>query len=213
MAEDATSIVRDEERTLYLIDAMALAYRSHYIFISRPLFNSKGLNTSATYGFTNSLLKLIEKHDMEHIAVVFEGGGGNFREEIYAEYKANRDEMPEDPFSKAGDEMIKLKLEVEGHGVCLFDYLVATESSFWKIDTFRKAIGDKVVEGEEVELHAADLEGRQGYARLKVEEYQGKQNNKVDIWLTRPPVNSRKSTTASATPAAAAETEDDNEPF
>ncbi len=87
-------------------------------------------------------------------------------------------------FSKAGDEMIKLKLEVEGHRVHLFDYLVATESSFWKIDTFRKAIGERVVEGQEVEMNASDLEGRQGYARLKVEEYQGKQNNKVDIWLT-----------------------------
>ena len=47
-------------------------------------------------------------------------------------------------FSKAGDEMIKLKLEVEEHGVRLYDYLVATESSFWKIDTFRKAIGEAV---------------------------------------------------------------------
>lgn len=86
--------------------------------------------------------------------------------------------------SKAGDEMIKLKLEVEGHGVHLFDYLVATDSSFWKIDTFRKAIGDTVVEDEEVELVASDLEGRQGYARLRVEDYQGKKNNKIEMWLT-----------------------------
>lgn len=112
-------------------------------------------------------------------------------------------------FSKAGDEMIKLKLEVEEHGVHLFDYLVATESSFWKIDTFRKATGENVVEGEEVELNAADLEGRQGYARLKVEEYQGKKNNKVELWIT----DRAPKTASKKTPPAAAQDEDDNEPF
>jgi len=88
----------DEENTLYLIDAMALAYRAHYIFISRPLINSKGQNTSAAYGFTNSLLKLIEDHSIEHIAVVFdeESDGESFREEIYEDYKANRDPPPEE---------------------------------------------------------------------------------------------------------------------
>jgi hypothetical protein len=84
----------------------------------------------------------------------------------------------------SGDEMIKLHLEVEGHGCRLFDYLVASESSAWKLDTFRKAIGEAVVEGEEVELHAARLVGRRGYARLKVETYQGKDSNKVEFWLT-----------------------------
>lgn len=112
-------------------------------------------------------------------------------------------------FSKAGDEMIKLKLEVEEHGVRLYDYLVATESSFWKIDTFRKSIGEKVFEGEEVELIAADLEGRQGYARLKVEEYQGKKTNKVDFWLTDYGVQS----TTRKNPPVPAQSDDDNEPF
>ena len=112
-------------------------------------------------------------------------------------------------FSKAGDEMIKLKLEVEEHGVRLYDYLVATESSFWKIDTFRKAIGEAVVEGEEVELSARDLEGRQGYARLMVEEYQGKKNNKVEMWLTdRAPKAPLKKN-----PPATVQPEDSNEPF
>ena len=50
--------------TLYLLDAMALAYRAHFIFINRPLMNSKGQNTSATYGFTSALLKLIEDHQI-----------------------------------------------------------------------------------------------------------------------------------------------------
>jgi DNA polymerase-1 len=86
-----------EEKTLYLIDAMSLAYRAHYIFISRPLINSKGQNTSAAYGFTNSLLKLIDDHSIEHAAVVFdEGEEDTFRTEIYEDYKANRDPPPEE---------------------------------------------------------------------------------------------------------------------
>ncbi len=96
---DLDRLISDEqENTLYLIDAMALAYRAHYIFISRPLINSKGQNTSAAYGFTNSLLKLIEDHSIEHAAVVFdaESDGDSFREQIYEDYKANRDPPPEE---------------------------------------------------------------------------------------------------------------------
>jgi DNA polymerase-1 len=84
--------------TLYLLDAMALAYRAHFAFISRPLINSKGHNTSATYGFTGALLKLIEDHALDHVAVVFDvlGEGGTFRDALYAEYKAHRDPPPEE---------------------------------------------------------------------------------------------------------------------
>lgn len=110
--------------------------------------------------------------------------------------------------SQAGSEMIKLRLEVEGHGTHLFDYLVATESSFWKIDTFRRSIGEKVIEGEEVELCAEKLEGRQGYARLRVEDYQNKKNNKVELWLTRP---GGEEPQASVEPSPTKG--DDNEPF
>ncbi|NNE71104.1 MAG: DNA polymerase I, partial [Rhodothermales bacterium] len=85
-------------RTLYLLDALALTYRAHFAFINRPLINSKGRNTSATYGFINTLLKLIEDHGLEHVAVVFDliGEGGTFRDELYADYKAHRDPMPEE---------------------------------------------------------------------------------------------------------------------
>jgi len=88
----------ESDNTLYLIDAMALAYRAHYIFISRPLINSKGQNTSAAYGFTNSLIKLIDDHSIEHVAVVFDAMDeeGTFRDEIYEEYKAHRDPPPEE---------------------------------------------------------------------------------------------------------------------
>lgn len=88
----------DSDRTLYLLDAMALAYRAHFIFISRPLINSDGQNTSASYGFTNSLIKLLRDHEVEHLAVVFDAVGeeGTFREELYDDYKAHRDPPPDE---------------------------------------------------------------------------------------------------------------------
>ncbi len=88
----------DRARTLYLLDAMALAYRSHFIFSGRPLLDSQGRNTSATYGFTAALLKLIATHGIEHLAVVFDAAGdqGTFRSEMYADYKAHRPPMPDD---------------------------------------------------------------------------------------------------------------------
>ncbi|PIQ63619.1 MAG: DNA polymerase I [Bacteroidetes bacterium CG12_big_fil_rev_8_21_14_0_65_60_17] len=94
--------------TLYLLDAMALAYRAHFIFISRPLINRKGFNTSASYGFVSALTKLVEDHGMDHMAVVFDvmEEGGTFRDELYDEYKAHRDPPPDEllanlPYIKA----------------------------------------------------------------------------------------------------------------
>ncbi|MFP4025846.1 MAG: DNA polymerase I [Thiohalospira sp.] len=83
-------------KNLYLLDAYALIYRSYYAFIKNPRFNSKGLNTSAIYGFTNTLIDLIAKEKPSHVAVVFDPPGPTFRNEIYKEYKAHREVMPED---------------------------------------------------------------------------------------------------------------------
>jgi len=83
-------------KNLYLLDAYALIYRSYYAFIKNPRFNSKGLNTSAIYGFTNTLIDLIAKENPSHVAVVFDPSGPTFRHEMYKEYKANREAMPED---------------------------------------------------------------------------------------------------------------------
>src|SRR5690606_25972297 len=82
---------------LYLADALALAYRAHFAFISRPLTDAAGNNTSAAYGFTMSLLKLLEDERPEHIAVVFDplDGKPNFRDAIYEAYKAHRPPMPD----------------------------------------------------------------------------------------------------------------------
>ena len=83
-------------KKLYLLDAFALIYRAHFAFIRNPRFNSKGMNTSATLGFMNSLLDILNNQDPSHIAVVFDSPGEGIRETIFSDYKANREEMPED---------------------------------------------------------------------------------------------------------------------
>lgn len=83
-------------KTIFLLDAYALAYRSYYAFIKNPRINSKGENTSAVFGFTNTLLELINKQTPDSIGVVFDPHGPTFRHKMYSEYKANREAMPED---------------------------------------------------------------------------------------------------------------------
>ncbi|MCG6957894.1 MAG: DNA polymerase I [Gemmatimonadetes bacterium] len=80
---------------IFLVDAYALIYRSYFAFISRPLTNSRGENTSAPFGFTNFLLDIRDKLAPEYLAVVFDAGD-SFREEMYPEYKATREKMPDD---------------------------------------------------------------------------------------------------------------------
>jgi DNA polymerase-1 len=80
---------------LFLIDAYALIYRAFFAFIQRPLVNSKGENTSAPFGFTNFLLEVLDDYDPDYIAVVFDAGSSQ-REEIYPEYKATRNKMPDE---------------------------------------------------------------------------------------------------------------------
>ena len=75
---------------------MALAYRAYFSFISRPLINSKGENTSAIYGFVTALMKILDEEKPEHIAVVFDTKEPTFRHRLFAEYKATRQKMPED---------------------------------------------------------------------------------------------------------------------
>ena len=85
-----------EQKKLFLLDAYALIFRAYYAFINRPIRNSKGMNTSAVFGFTNSLVEILEKEKPTHIAVVFDPPSPTFRHEMYKEYKANRLQTPED---------------------------------------------------------------------------------------------------------------------
>jgi DNA polymerase-1 len=85
-----------EDKRLFLLDGHALVYRAHFAFITRPLINSKGLNTSAITGFVRTLWDLMVNQKPTHIAVAFDPKGGTFRHEYYPQYKANRDAQPED---------------------------------------------------------------------------------------------------------------------
>ena len=83
-------------KSLYLLDGMALAYRAHFALIRSPIYTSKGFNTSAIFGFTATLIELIKTHQPSHLAVVFDTSAPTERHRIHPEYKANREEMPED---------------------------------------------------------------------------------------------------------------------
>ena len=110
----------ETKKTLFLLDAYALIYRAYYAFIRAPRVNSKGLNTSAIYGFTNTLLDIINNHNPTHLAVVIDYPGPTFRDDLYKDYKANRESTPEDikkavPYIKRILETMNIPLlEAEG---------------------------------------------------------------------------------------------------
>jgi DNA polymerase-1 len=81
---------------LFLLDGMALVYRAHFALIQAPIRNSKGVNTSALYGFINTLLAILEKENPTHIGVAFDTSAPTPRHIKYPAYKAQRDEMPEE---------------------------------------------------------------------------------------------------------------------
>lgn len=83
------------QKRLFLLDAFALIFRGYYALIKNPRINSQGLNTSAILGFTNSLLDVIKRERPDHLAVCFDRGGSTSRNEMFSDYKANRDETPE----------------------------------------------------------------------------------------------------------------------
>ncbi len=85
----------ENEKKLFLLDAYALIFRSYFAFISNPRVTSKGLDTSAIFGFTTTLLEVLEKQKPTHIAIVYDTDAPTKRHEEYKEYKANRDETPE----------------------------------------------------------------------------------------------------------------------
>jgi len=84
-----------DKKRLFLLDAFALIFRGYYAFIKNPRINSKGMDTSAILGFTNSLLDVIKREKPDLLAVCFDRGGSIARTEAFSEYKANRQETPE----------------------------------------------------------------------------------------------------------------------
>jgi DNA polymerase-1 len=86
----------DKTKKLFLLDAYALIFRAYYAFIKNPRVTSKGLNTSAIFGFLLALEEVLQKRKPTHIAVVFDHPSPTFRHEMFKDYKAHRDETPED---------------------------------------------------------------------------------------------------------------------
>jgi len=84
------------KKKLFLLDALALLYRAHFAFIKNPRVTSTGKNTSAVFGFANSLLEILQKEKPTHIGVAFDSAGPTERHTAFEEYKAHREEMPED---------------------------------------------------------------------------------------------------------------------
>ncbi|MDX2196700.1 MAG: DNA polymerase I [Cytophagales bacterium] len=81
---------------IFLLDAMALIYRAHFAFSQNPRINTKGMNTGASFGFTNTMLEILQKEKPTHMAIAFDTAAPTFRHIQYADYKAQRQEQPED---------------------------------------------------------------------------------------------------------------------
>lgn len=111
----------NNDKRLFLLDAFALIYRAYFAFGNNQRVNSKGLNTSAVFGFTNTLLELLQKENPTHIAVVFDTAAPTSRHEEFEDYKAHRDAMPDDiaiaiPYIKRLIEGFKIPvLESDGY--------------------------------------------------------------------------------------------------
>ncbi|HAK00085.1 MAG TPA: DNA polymerase I, partial [Bacteroidales bacterium] len=88
--------MQQSTKKLFLLDAMALIYRAYFAFSKNPRISSKGMNTSAIFGFVNTLLEILAKERPSHIAVAFDTKAPTVRHEVFAEYKAHRQEVPED---------------------------------------------------------------------------------------------------------------------
>ncbi|MGD0753976.1 MAG: DNA polymerase I [Bacteroidales bacterium] len=111
-------MTENTSKKLFLLDAYALIFRAYYAFIKNPRITSKGLNTSAIFGFLLALEEVLRKQKPTHIAVVFDTPTPTFRHEMYKEYKAHRDETPED-IKKAVPYIKKL---IEAYKIPVIDY-------------------------------------------------------------------------------------------
>ncbi|MBN2105465.1 DNA polymerase I [bacterium] len=87
---------KSSRKRLFLLDGMALAYRAYFAFIRNPLINSKGINTSGVFGFTNTLMRILKEEQPDYVAVVFDTSAPTFRHKKFPEYKATREKMPDE---------------------------------------------------------------------------------------------------------------------
>ena len=162
-----------DPKTLFLLDAYALIYRSYYAFINNPRITTTGINTSATFGFCNFLLELLELEKPTHIAIVFDPEGPTFRHEMYAPYKAQRPPMPED----LRKSVPYIKNIIAGLGISCVD------APGYEADDFIGTLAKKAEkEGYTVYMITPDKD----YAQLvsdKIFMYKpGRSGNKSEVW-------------------------------
>lgn len=160
-------------KVLYLLDAYALIYRSYYAFINNPRITTTGINTSATFGFCNFLLELMELEKPTHVAVVFDPEGPTFRHEMYIPYKAQRPPMPED----LKNSVPYIKKIISGLGIQCID------APGYEADDFIGTLAKKAEkEGYTVYMITPDKD----YAQLvsdKIFMYKpGRSGNKSEVW-------------------------------
>ncbi len=160
-------------KRLFLIDAYALIYRSYFAFIRAPRYNSKGLNTSAMLGFVNTLEQLLQKEKPTHLAVAFDVHAPTFRHEMYKEYKANRNEMPED--LRASIPWVRRIIEAYN--------IPIVEKEGYEADD---VIGTLAVQAEKNGYEVFMMTPDKDYAQLvteKVKMYKpGRSGNETEIW-------------------------------
>jgi len=106
------------KKKLFILDGHALCYRAYFAFIKNPLKNSAGQNTSAIFGFSRMLFKLIKEQSPDYLAVAFDPPQKSFRFRLYEEYKANRQKMPDDMRSQIGE----IKRMVETLGITILEH-------------------------------------------------------------------------------------------
>ena len=128
-----------DDKKLFLIDAYAIIFRSYYAFIKNPRITSYGLNTNAIFGFTTTLMEVLDKYNPSHIAVCFDHKSMNVRKQEFEFYKANRDETPEDikrsePYIRKIIEAFNIPIiEKEGYEADDVIVTLAVEAEKWVI--------------------------------------------------------------------------------
>jgi len=106
-------LTQSKSKRVFLLDGMALAYRSHFAFIRSPLTNAQGILTSAVYGFLMAVDRIINQEQPDEIVVVFDAPGDTFRHEMFPDYKATREKMPEEMIPQ----LAWIRRAIEGLGI------------------------------------------------------------------------------------------------
>jgi DNA polymerase I len=189
------------DKKLFLLDALALIYRAHFAFIKTPRITSTGQNTSAVFGFITSLMQILETEHPTHLAVAFDLSGPTFRHLEYPEYKATREEMPEDirfaiPKTKellralnipilemegyeADDVIGTIAKRAEGHGYKV--YMVTPDKDYAQLVTDNILLYKPSRQGNGIEIYnPAMVKERYGVTPDQMVDFLALKGDKVD---------------------------------